>query len=581
MGSCACGRIAIDGLSIVRHATRPLRASCSEPERPSTPPRCSLLLVYGAFLAIIGMTAGRPIGTGRRAVLDMPRSSTVVEQRCRDHAGLRQRLRATRTTSTPTDLTAAARTAATRAASSGALSAPRQHPAGRAAPAGRHDRRGQRRGGQGSQVAVEREFAERRERRLRRRPSVRPPEAAAGPGTFATADAPARVPAHHDRRRGARRHRASGVTPCRSSSASTEIRRDIVVVTLTAALVAAGLLYLIFRSAQARLTRQTAALLEIDSPGPADRAAQPRRPRRPAGRADRGAPAATAAPLGIALIDIDNFRLLNDNHGHEAGDQALLAVGRHPRRASRGRACRSAATARTSSCSSRQPAAVAALEPVVERLRAALVDISLQLRRDRAAAGHRVSVGIATYPDHASSVDGPARHRGPGRSRRRRRAAATPSAAAEVAARRRRRRSTTSFDVLQGLVIAVDTKDRYTKRHSEDVARYAHVHRRADSAWPRSTCARPRASRGCSTTWARSASPTRSCASRASSPRPRMRLKSNSGAGSFAICTPFFCWSVPPVRISQAISGGLHLPGLGQRNDPGVDERLADVGGRA
>ena len=30
-----------------------------------------------------------------------------------------------------------------------------------------------------------------------------------------------------------------------------------------------------------------------------------------------------------------------------------------------------------------------------------------------------------------------------------------------------------TFDVLQGLVFAVDTKDRYTKRHSEDVARYA------------------------------------------------------------------------------------------------------------
>src|SRR5207302_10310093 len=30
-----------------------------------------------------------------------------------------------------------------------------------------------------------------------------------------------------------------------------------------------------------------------------------------------------------------------------------------------------------------------------------------------------------------------------------------------------------TFDVLSGLVIAVDTKDRYTKRHSEDVARYA------------------------------------------------------------------------------------------------------------
>jgi putative nucleotidyltransferase with HDIG domain len=33
--------------------------------------------------------------------------------------------------------------------------------------------------------------------------------------------------------------------------------------------------------------------------------------------------------------------------------------------------------------------------------------------------------------------------------------------------------ATSSFDVLKGLVIAVDTKDRYTKRHSEDVARYA------------------------------------------------------------------------------------------------------------
>ncbi len=29
------------------------------------------------------------------------------------------------------------------------------------------------------------------------------------------------------------------------------------------------------------------------------------------------------------------------------------------------------------------------------------------------------------------------------------------------------------FDVLEGLIIAVDTKDHYTRRHSEDVARYA------------------------------------------------------------------------------------------------------------
>ena len=41
------------------------------------------------------------------------------------------------------------------------------------------------------------------------------------------------------------------------------------------------------------------------------------------------------------------------------------------------------------------------------------------------------------------------------------------------ASARRSASSPARFDVLQGLVIAVDTKDRYTKRHSEDVARYA------------------------------------------------------------------------------------------------------------
>ena len=34
-------------------------------------------------------------------------------------------------------------------------------------------------------------------------------------------------------------------------------------------------------------------------------------------------------------------------------------------------------------------------------------------------------------------------------------------------------RQSRTFDVYQGLIFAVDTKDRYTKRHSGDVARYS------------------------------------------------------------------------------------------------------------
>jgi HD-GYP domain-containing protein (c-di-GMP phosphodiesterase class II) len=44
--------------------------------------------------------------------------------------------------------------------------------------------------------------------------------------------------------------------------------------------------------------------------------------------------------------------------------------------------------------------------------------------------------------------------------------------AIRVAGRTDGQSASRGFDVLRGLILAVDTKDRYTKRHSEDVARY-------------------------------------------------------------------------------------------------------------
>jgi diguanylate cyclase (GGDEF)-like protein len=244
------------------------------------------------------------------------------------------------------------------------------------------------------------------------------------------------------------------------------VRRDAVVVTVMAGIVASLLLYLIFRAAQGRLTRQTAALVEATRRDPLT------------GALNHGALVAHLAaavesareaglPLGVALIDLDNFRLLNDNHGHRAGDQALVAVAAELRRQLddsivMGRYGPDEFLLVASA------AAVVELEPAVSRLRTALVELSLQFEATERLPV-TVSAGLCTYPEHGSSVTvllaavastlEEAKASGGDTIR-----VAGDAPPDDVAI--------SGFDVLQGLVIAVDTKDRYTKRHSEDVARY-------------------------------------------------------------------------------------------------------------
>ena len=79
-----------------------------------------------------------------------------------------------------------------------------------------------------------------------------------------------------------------------------EVRRNIVIVTLSAALVAAFVLFLVFRSAQgADHPPDRRRSIDVDPARPADRHAQPRRPGRRGRRsADRGARAKATAVRG-------------------------------------------------------------------------------------------------------------------------------------------------------------------------------------------------------------------------------------------------------------------------------------------
>jgi diguanylate cyclase (GGDEF)-like protein/putative nucleotidyltransferase with HDIG domain len=245
------------------------------------------------------------------------------------------------------------------------------------------------------------------------------------------------------------------------------VRRDIVLVTLAAGIVASLVLFLIFRAAQGRLTRQTAALVESTRRDPLTNLL------------NHGALVGHLAteieharvactPFGLALIDIDNFRLLNDNHGHRAGDEALLAVAGELRRqlppsATMGRYGPDEflviAPAET----------VVDLEPAIAGLRAALADLSLQFESTERLP-ITVSAGLCSYPDQGLSVTPLLA----AAARVLEEAKASGGDTVKVADEAESTESTASgFDVLQGLVLAVDTKDRYTKRHSEDVARYA------------------------------------------------------------------------------------------------------------
>jgi len=251
-------------------------------------------------------------------------------------------------------------------------------------------------------------------------------------------------------------------------AAAGDAWRDVLVVTASAAVVLGVLLTVIFRTANIRLRKQDAELLETRRRDPLT------------GLLNHGAAVtaltgfvegarADSSSLGVALVDIDNFRLLNDVHGSTAGDQALLTVSAAFRKDEE----------RWLVLSRFGPDEFLAIAPAAV---ARDLPAATQRVRDRLAAQHldlpgserlpvTISIGIAYFPFHAGSVI--------------ELLSAATTALAEAKASggngvsiadawtSEPRAPHTTFDVLQGLVLAIDRKDRYTKLHSEDVAAYA------------------------------------------------------------------------------------------------------------
>jgi diguanylate cyclase (GGDEF)-like protein len=246
-----------------------------------------------------------------------------------------------------------------------------------------------------------------------------------------------------------------------------DLRRDVVIVILSAALIAAGVLYLVFRTAQSTITRQTAALIRSTR---LDALTESLNHGAIVGllAADIERARAEGTPLGVALLDIDNFRLLNDNHGHRAGDDVLLVVAELiETRLTDGVVMGRYGPDEFLLVAGQ--AAVAELEPTVETIRAALADRSLQFESTERLP-ITISAGICTFPEHGESVTELLST--VAATLQEARASGGDSVLVAGTERSEAQTSAATFDVFHGLIIAVDTKDRYTKRHCEDVARY-------------------------------------------------------------------------------------------------------------
>jgi diguanylate cyclase (GGDEF)-like protein len=245
-------------------------------------------------------------------------------------------------------------------------------------------------------------------------------------------------------------------------------RIHVVVITLSAALVSTFLLIFIFWAAQQRLTRQTRQLLEAARRDPLTGALNHGAlVDLLAGSVERAR--AAHEHVEIALLDLDNFGLLDATYSHQAGDFVLIEVARllqaHlPATLTWGRygpdeflvVC---------------PAGGEELQPLIERLRVHLTAMSLQFDGSERLPV-TFSAGLCRYPTNGESVTTllslaaltltEAKSSGGDAVLRAEAGLPVPG-------------YTKTFDILEGLVIAVDTKDRYTRRHSEDVARYADV----------------------------------------------------------------------------------------------------------
>ncbi len=173
--------------------------------------------------------------------------------------------------------------------------------------------------------------------------------------------------------------------------------------------------------------------------------------------------------FSLVMLDIDEFKLLNDTHGHPAGDSVLRRVGTLLREQTRaadvvGRYGGDEFLLVLPETSADEAGQLA------EKLRAALREEPYVT-----AAGEKIpiraSFGIAAYPEDVPDANGLIALADANLYSSKRRGGDAVTGSEEERSQHDAEGGT--FGLFESLVTAVDNKDRYTRRHSEEVTEYA------------------------------------------------------------------------------------------------------------